>query len=80
VAEIVREGSSLRVVLVDGGTAAPERVVSEVKQALLETDVDEVVIELPGEEAAPDRAVVAELMAELSSETLARGVPLRFHV
>ena len=79
-AEVVREGSSLRVVLVDGGTERPERVVSEVKEALLGDDVEEVVIELPGEEEAPDRDVVADVMAKLSSETLARGVPLRFSV
>jgi hypothetical protein len=80
VAEVVREGSSLRVVLVDGGMDPPDRIISEVKHALVEDEVEEVVIELPGEEEAPDRAVVAEVMVKLSSETLARGVPLRFHV
>jgi hypothetical protein len=79
-AEVIREGPSLRVVLVAGGTEGPERVVSKVKQALLEDDVEEVVIELPGEDASPGREVVAEVMMELSLETLARGVPLRFNV
>jgi hypothetical protein len=79
-ADVIREGPSLRVVLVDGGTEGPERVVSKVKQALLEDDVEEVVIELPGNDGSSDRAAVAQVMMELSSETLARGVPLRFSV
>lgn len=76
--DLKREGRSLHVVLVDGNTAEPGPIVSKVKQALAEDEVAEVVIEIPGEEEAPPRPVVAEVIQELTSETLARGVPVRF--
>jgi hypothetical protein len=78
-AEVIREGQSIRVVLIDGGTetaAAP--LVSKVRQVLLDEPVADVVVELPGEEMAPDKPVVSEVIQRLTAETWARGVPLRF--
>jgi hypothetical protein len=77
-AEVIREGQSVRVVLIDGNpeTAAP--LVSKVRQVLRDESVAEVVVELPGEEKAPDKPVVSEVIQRLTAETRARDVPLRF--
>jgi hypothetical protein len=77
-AEVLREGQSVRVVLIDGNpeTAAP--LVSKVRQVLRDESVAEVVVELPGEEKAPDKPVVSEVIQRLTAETRARDVPLRF--
>jgi hypothetical protein len=77
-AEVIREGQSVRVVLMDGGTETAAPLVSKVKQILLDEPVAEVVVELPGEEKAPERPVVSEVIQRLTAETRARGVPLRF--
>jgi hypothetical protein len=79
-AEVIREGQSVRVVLVDGETDASAPVVEKVRQALLEEPVEEVVLVIPSEEVSPDRPVVAELIRLLDEETRAKGVPLRFKV
>lgn len=76
-AEVRREGQRVRVVLVDGDSAGAAPIVSEVTRALREDGVGEVIIDIPGDDL-PDRAVVSELIQTLTSETLARGVPLRF--
>jgi hypothetical protein len=76
-AKVVREGPILRVVLVNGGTPDPDPVVDKVKD-LLDEEVAEVVIELPGSDVTPDQPLVADVIQELATETLARGVPLRF--
>ena len=81
-AEVIREGQSLRVVLIDGDTPDPTPVVSKVKQALVEEEVAEVVIELSGEGWLPSVPLspkcFREVLQKLTSETLARGLPLRF--
>jgi hypothetical protein len=77
VAEILREGPTLRI-LVDGGTPDPVPIVAKVKEALLEEEVVEVIVQLPGSDVSPDHPVVADVIQELESETQARGVPLRF--
>lgn len=76
--EFKREDQILRIVLVDEVSEAPEDVVSKLKRALAEEGVEEVVIQLPAEAAAPARHATAEVILELTEETLAHGVPLRF--
>ena len=77
-AEVIREGKSVRVVLVDGDTQASAAAVGQVRQALLEEPAVEVVIEIPSEEEAPGRPLVSEVIRRLEAETRAKGVPLRF--
>jgi len=77
-ANVIREGQSVRVVLIDGGAQTATPLVSRVRQVLLDEPVAEVVVELPGEEMAPDKPVVSEVIQRLTAETRARGVPLRF--
>jgi hypothetical protein len=77
-AEVLREGPTLRVILADGATQDPALVVEKVKAALLDKEVVEVVIEIPGSDMTPRQPVVVDLIQELESETLAHGVSLRF--
>jgi hypothetical protein len=77
-AEVIREGQSIRVVLIDGDTETAAPLVSKVRQVLRDESVAEVVVELPGEEKAPDKPVVSEVIQRLTAETRARDVPLRF--
>jgi hypothetical protein len=79
-AEVIREGQSVRVVLVDGDTQASAPVIASVRQALLEKPATEVVVEIPSETEAPDRPVVSELIRLLDEEARVHGVPLRFNV
>jgi hypothetical protein len=77
-AEVIREGQSIRVVLIDGDTETAAPLVSKVRQVLRDESVAEVVVELPGEAKAPDKPVVSEVIQRLTAETRARDVPLRF--
>jgi hypothetical protein len=51
--------------------------VETVKEALLEEEVEEVVLELPGRDLPP-HPVIVDVIHVLTSETLANGVPVRF--
>lgn len=77
-AEVIREGQRVRVVLVDGETEASAPVIEKVRLALLEEPIAEVVVEIPSAVETWQRPVASEVIRGVEAETRAKGVPLRF--